>query len=178
MLLSRVKAFNLRFRAKRFMGDPAYIYSPTYAEVWEKESDEAQDVTADPRRTPRFIEIDHVASMFRQSFPLHLRNPIRDGRMDSHLYSASLIPHLYVICISSSLLFCLFMYIHSAIILLHDPYAHIYSPGCVSAFKILEASRNILELIYAVCSTSFDVSLVDFFCAVRYLALQNFRSYR
>jgi hypothetical protein len=103
MLLSRVKAFNLRFRAKRFMGDPAYIYSPTYAEVWEKDSDEAQDVTADPRRTPRFIEIDHVASMFRQSFPLHLRNPILDGRMDSHLYSASLIPHLYVNCFSSSL---------------------------------------------------------------------------
>ncbi|KAF8507193.1 hypothetical protein F5888DRAFT_1602133 [Russula emetica] len=145
MLLSRVKAFNIRFRGKRFMGDPAYIYSPTYAEVWEKDSDGIGDVTADPRRTPAFIEIDHIASMFRQSFPLHLRNPIRDGCVDSHLYSASLIPHL-------------------AIILLHDPYAHIHSAGCVSAFKILEASRNILELIYAVCSTSFDVTLLDFFC--------------
>jgi hypothetical protein len=145
MLLSRVKAFNVRFRAKRFMGDPAYTYSPTYTEVWEKDSDETRDATADPRRTPAFIEIDHIASMFKQSFPLHLRNPIRDGCVDSHLYSASLIPHL-------------------AIILLHDPYAHIHSPGCVSAFKILEASRNILELIYAVYSTSFDVSLVDTFC--------------
>jgi hypothetical protein len=116
-----------------------------YAEVWEKNS-EAQDVAADPRRTSGFIEIDHIASMFRQSFPLHLRNPIRDGRVDSHLYTASLIPHL-------------------AIILLHDPYAHIYNPGCVSAFKILNASRSILELIYAVWSTSFDVSLLDFFCA-------------
>jgi hypothetical protein len=70
------------------------------------------------------------------------------------------------------------MFIYSAIILLHDPYAHIHSPGCVSAFKILEASRNILELIYAVCSTSFDVSLVDVFCAVRYLPLRGFRSNR
>lgn len=43
ILLSRVKAFNLRFRAKRFIGDPMYIYSPTY--------DEAQDVAADPRQT-------------------------------------------------------------------------------------------------------------------------------
>ena len=59
------------------------------------------------------------------------------------------------------------MFIYSAIILLHDPYAHIYSPGCVSAFKILDASRNVLGLIYAVCSTSFDISLLDFFCAVR-----------
>ncbi len=105
ILLSRVKTFNLRFRAKRFMGDPAYIYCQTYAEVWEKVNDEARDVTADPRRTPGFIEIDHVASMFRQSFPLHLRNPIRDGRVDTHLYSASLIPHLYVNCFSSSLRF-------------------------------------------------------------------------
>ena len=178
ILLSRVKAFNLRFRAKRFKGDPAYIYSPTYAELWEKNSEGAKDVTADPRRTPGFIEMDHVASMFRQSFPLHLRNPIRDGRVDSHLYSASLIPHLYVNCFSSPLRFCSFMFTYSAIILLHDPYAHINTPGCVSAFKILEASRNILELIYAVCSTSFDVSLLDFFCAVRYLALRSFRSNR
>lgn len=93
------------------MGDPAYTYSPTYAEVWEKDSDEAQDMTADPRRTPGFIEIDHVTSMFRQSFPLHLRNPIRDGRVDSHLYSASLIPHLYVKCFSSPLRIRLFMYL-------------------------------------------------------------------
>jgi hypothetical protein len=71
-----------------------------------------------------------------------------------------------------------FMFIYSAIILLHDPYAHVHSPGCVSAYKILEASRNILELIYAVYSTSFDVSLVDTFCGVRYLALWGFRSNR
>lgn len=94
ILLSRVKCFNLRFRAKRYMGDPAYTYSPTYAEVWEKESDEARDVATDPRRTSGFIEIDHIASMFRQSFPLHLRSPIRDGRVDSHLYTASLVPHV------------------------------------------------------------------------------------
>jgi len=175
ILLSRVKVFNLRFRVKRFMGDPAYMCSPTYSEVWEKDSDEVRDLTGDPRRTPAFVEIDRIASMFRQSFPVHLRNPIRDGCVDSHLYSASLIPHLYVNCFSSPLQFLLFMFIYSAIILLHDPYAHIHSPGCVSAFKILEASRNILELIYAVFSTSFDVTLLDFFCSVRYLALRSFQ---
>jgi hypothetical protein len=111
ILLSRVKAFNLRFRAKRFKGDPAYTYSPTYAELWEKDSDETKDVTADPRRTPGFIEIDHVASMFRQSFPLHLRNPIRDGRVDSHLYSASLIPHLCVNSFPSPLRFFIHVYV-------------------------------------------------------------------
>jgi len=146
ILMSRVKAYNLRFRAKRFVEDPAFVYASTYAEVWEKDSDEARDGAADPRRTSGFIEIDHIASMFRQSFPLYLRNPIRDGSVDLHLYTASLMPHL-------------------AIILLHDPHAHVYSPGCVSAFKILEASRGILDLIYTVRSTSFDITLLDFFCA-------------
>ena len=61
----------------------------------------------------------------------------------------------------------------SAIILLHDPYAHVHSPGCVSAFRILEASRSILDLIYIVRSTSFDITLLDPFCAVRYLPLKS-----
>ncbi|KAI9445302.1 hypothetical protein H4582DRAFT_1806331 [Lactarius indigo] len=146
MLLSRVKAYNLRFRSKRFVGDPAFTYASTYAEAWEKVGDENKDKAADPRRTSGFIEIDHIASMFRQSFPLYLRNPIRDSSVDSHLYTACLTPHL-------------------ATILLHDPHAHVTSPGCVSAFKILEASRAVLDLIYAVRSTSFDVTLLDFFCA-------------
>jgi hypothetical protein len=95
MLLSRVKVYNLRFRSKRFTGDPAFAYASNYAEVWEKDSDEARDGAADPRRTSGFIEIDHIALMFRQSFPLHLRNPIRDGRVDLHLYTACLLPNMY-----------------------------------------------------------------------------------
>ncbi|KAI0271386.1 hypothetical protein BC834DRAFT_818707 [Gloeopeniophorella convolvens] len=146
MILSRVKTFNTRFRVRRFMDDPAYAYAPAYAEVWEKNDEEARNGSSDPRRTSAFIEVDHIASMFRQSFPLHLRHPIRDDGVDCHLYAACTIPNL-------------------AIILLHDPHAHVYSPGCVSAFKILEASRGILDLIHAVRSTSFDITLLDFFCA-------------
>ena len=93
MLLSRVKAYNLRFRSKRFVGDPAFTYATTYAEAWEKDG-EIKDKASDPRRTSGFIEIDHIASMFRQSFPLYLRNPIRDSSVDSHLYTACLTPHL------------------------------------------------------------------------------------
>lgn len=165
ILLSRVKSYNLRFRAKRFMGDPAFIYASTYAELWEKDNDGPRDVAADPRRTSGFIEIDHIASMFRQSFPPHLRNPIRDGGVDSHLYTACLMPHLCVQHFASPI--ALIYIYYRAIILLHDPHAHVHHPGCVSAFKILEASRNILNLIYAVLSTSYDVTLLDSFCAVR-----------
>jgi hypothetical protein len=176
ILLSRVKSYNLRFRAKRFMGDPAFLYAATYAEVWEKDSDEARDGINDARRTSGFIEIDHIASMFRSSFPLHLRHPIRDGSVDSHLYTASLMPHLcanYVFLPRGTSILTLFIFFYSAVILLHDPHAHVYSPGCVSAFKILEASRNILDLIYTLRSTSFDATLLDYFCAVRILALSS-----
>jgi hypothetical protein len=168
--LSRVKTYNLRFRAKRYVGDPAFAYTSTGAEVWGKDSDDSRDRAADPRRTSGFMEIDHIASMFRQSFPLNLRDPIHDGGVDSHLYTACLMPHLCVNCFSSCCVtsIFLFMLIHSAIILLHDPYAHVRSPGCVSAFRILEASRNVLDLIHIVCSTSFDITLLDFFCAVRH----------
>jgi hypothetical protein len=78
------------------MGDPAFTYISAETQVWGKDSDESPDRSADPRRTSGFIEIDHIALMFRQSFPLHLRNPIRDGGVDSHLYTASLMPYLCV----------------------------------------------------------------------------------
>jgi hypothetical protein len=102
ILLSRVKAYNLRFRSKRFTGDPAFAYASTYAEVWEKDNNVARDGADDPRRTSGFIEIDRIASMFRQSFPPHLRNPIRDGSVDSHLYTACLMPHVCANYSSSS----------------------------------------------------------------------------
>jgi hypothetical protein len=173
ILLSRVKAYNLRFRAKRYLGDPAFAYLSTDAEVWGKDNDDPGDRAADPRRTSGFMEIDHIASMFRQSFPLHLRDPIRDGGVDSHLYTACLMPHLCVtILVASHRL--LIMFINSAIIMLHDPYAHVHSPGCVSAFRILEASRHVLDLIHTVRSTSFDITLLDFFCAVRRLCRAYF----
>ena len=110
MLLSRVKAYNLRFRSMRFVGDPAFVYASTYAEAWEKVGHSAQDKAADPRRTSGFIEIDHIASMFRQSFPLYLRNPIRDSSVDSHLYTACLTPHLYVPYLSFDVVALIVMY--------------------------------------------------------------------
>lgn len=53
------------------------------------------------------------------------------------------------------------------IILLHDPHANVGGSGCLSAFKILEAARAILDLIYSVRGSSYDVTLLDFFVTVR-----------
>lgn len=49
----------------------------------------------------------------------------------------------------------------SAILLLHEPFADLSSSTCISANKVLAASRAIMDLLYAIASTSFDVSLLD-----------------
>lgn len=51
---------------------------------------------------------------------------------------------------------------------LHDPHAEVRATGCLSALKILTSARAILDLIYAIQSTSYDITLLDTFCIVRY----------
>ncbi|PPQ85887.1 hypothetical protein CVT25_015829 [Psilocybe cyanescens] len=138
ILISLVKAFNLRFRSKHFSGDPsvATVYS---------EDPTTTDEPVDPRGSAAFIELDHIVSSFRASFPSHLRNPISDNVVDNHLYTACLMPHVLTV-------------------VLHDPHAEVRKSGCISALKILTAARAILDLIYNVWSTSFDITLLDSFC--------------
>jgi len=138
ILLSQVKAFNLRFRSKHFSGDP------TVASIYEGPL--SPDEPVDPRESAAFVELDHIASSFHASFPSHLRNPINDNIVDNHLYTTCLIPHL-------------------ATVILHDPHAEVRQSGCISALKILTAARAILNLIYSVWSTSYDVTLLDSFCS-------------
>lgn len=138
IMISKVKTFNLRFRARHFIGDAAVT---SYSNDGVSSSE-----IIDPRGSRAFIELDHVVSSFRASFPPHLRNPIVDNIVDNHLYTAFLMPHV-------------------ATIVLHDPHADVRQSGCISALKILTAARAILDLIYGVWSTSFDMSLLDSFCS-------------
>jgi hypothetical protein len=126
---------------------------------------EDPDNPVDPRGAAAFIELDHIASSFRASFPPHLRNPIKDSIVDSQLYTACLMPLVYV-----SVLNLLFMSYHNcrAIVVLHDPHAEVRASGCLSALKILTAARAILDLVYAIQSTSYDITLLDTFCIVGY----------
>ncbi|KAL0951062.1 hypothetical protein HGRIS_007801 [Hohenbuehelia grisea] len=137
IMISKVKSFNMRFRAKHFSGDPS-VAAP------DNEHAESSDY-ADPRGSPAWVELDEMVSRFRACFPSQLRNPISDGVVDSHLYSACLMPH----CAS---------------IVLHDPHAEVKHRGCLSALKILTSARSVLDLIYTVWSTSYDISLLDPFC--------------
>jgi len=86
IILSKVKIFNLRFRARYFAKDSDY--TPT-ANVPLPGSD-----ALDPRSTPAFTEVDNLVSNFRNSFPSDLRNPINGNVVDIHLFTACTIPHM------------------------------------------------------------------------------------
>jgi hypothetical protein len=70
-------------------GDPSVISQDSFAQEFPDE--------VDPRTAPAFVELDHILSEFKASFPGHLKNPIADDNtVDVHLYSACLAPHVYV----------------------------------------------------------------------------------
>lgn len=88
IILSRVKNFNLRYRARYFAEDLNFI--PTAdAPVGLPSSD-----MLDPRSTPAFIEADTLVSNFRNSFPPDLRSPIIGNLVDVHLFTACTIPYM------------------------------------------------------------------------------------
>lgn len=157
LFTARVKAFNMRFRSRHFAGDAAVACSF---------SDNIQSPDpVDPRGSPAFVELDNIISSFKSSFPPHLKTPIHDNIVDSHLYTAFLMPHVCVLTGKLSQL--LFLTINfSATVVLHDPHAEVQQSGCISALKILTAARGILDLIYSICSTSYDITLLDSFCSV------------
>jgi len=88
VILSKVKNFNLRYRARYFAKD--LDYTPTIPAPTRLPSLELLD----PRSTPAFIEVDNLVRSFRSSFPPDLRNPINGNVVDVHLFTACTIPHM------------------------------------------------------------------------------------
>ncbi|KEP55152.1 fungal specific transcription factor domain protein [Rhizoctonia solani 123E] len=122
ILVSKIKAFNLRFR---------YKY-PNVADVHEVQE---------------FRLLDQLITSFRNSFPQGYNHPIVQSSrgLDVHVYTAHTITHL-------------------AMILLHDKHANFYSPNCLSSSKIITAARAIIDLMYTVCSTSYDLTRLPTIC--------------
>ena len=56
-------------------------------------------------------------------------------------------------------------------IMLHDPYMRLDSPMDVSVVVSYKATRAILDLVYGISSTSYDVSLLDQLALVRFYLL-------
>jgi len=137
-----IKGTSLISRVKGFnlrFRSKNYAGDPTY----RVETDISDSI--DPRTTQAFKDLDNTVLSFRASFPAHLRNPINGSVVDPHLYCASLYPH-------------------ACTIILHDPHADVGKSGCISALRILTAARAILDLIYAVWSTSYNTTLMDLSC--------------
>jgi len=148
MLLSFVKNFNHRYRIKSNLGDARFLPARNFAtQVYGDQPD--------IRSSPAFLELDQLLMSFRSSFPGNLKDPFRNGQVDTHLYTT-------------------FLTAHVSMILLHEPHANL-DRNCTSAAKILESARAILELIYAMWSTNYDIGLLDYFCSFCwYLAGQCF----
>ncbi|KAI0922370.1 hypothetical protein AcV7_005920 [Taiwanofungus camphoratus] len=135
VLLSRVKNFNSRFRAKYYAGDPSVVsYYDTAQGMGHMEP-------KDIRSTHAFIELDQLIIAFQACFPAHFRSPVQDNTVNPHLFSACTAPFV-------------------AQILLHESHAHIGHPTCTSSLKVLNAARSILNLVYDVCATSYDLALL------------------
>ena len=88
IILSKVKTFNLRYRARYFAKDLDYVPTAT-APIGLPNPD-----AMDPRSTPAFVEVDSLVSSFRSSFPPDMRNPINGNVVDVHLFTACTIPHM------------------------------------------------------------------------------------
>ncbi|KAG8887360.1 hypothetical protein FRB98_009718 [Tulasnella sp. 332] len=102
----------------------------------------------DPRETTEFQMLDSAIQRFKISIPKNLCEFISiDGKVDPTLHMALLLPNV-------------------ATILLHDPHANIESPDCTSAERILTAARAILDDVYKLAATSFDLLLLDHACSL------------
>ncbi|KAG9013639.1 hypothetical protein FRB94_001744 [Tulasnella sp. JGI-2019a] len=101
----------------------------------------------DPRETTEFQMLDSSIQRFKASIPKEMGDFMTvDGKLDPTLHMALLLPHV-------------------ATILLHDPHANIESPGCMSAERMLTAARAILDGVYKLAATSFDLLLLDHACS-------------
>lgn len=102
---------------------------------------------ADVRDTPAFRHLESNIATFRSTFPPGYQEPILQTNkgFDTQLYVAHLIPHV-------------------AIILMHEEHANIDSPNCLSTQKSVLAARAILDLVYLICSTSYDIGRLPPVC--------------
>ncbi|KAG8980665.1 hypothetical protein FRB94_012013 [Tulasnella sp. JGI-2019a] len=149
-LLGRVKTFNGQFRywytdvvdSALSASDPGL----TYNQERPKSPRLVNEVTKiDPRNTEEFKSLDALITAFIANIPREFKDPVdlaTGSKLDPTLYMAHMLPHM-------------------ATITLHDPHANVFSTRDYSAGKLLSAARAILELIYKICSTSFDPLYLD-----------------
>lgn len=169
-----MKTFNLRFRWRLYNAADSSIMSPQNAAF-----DPAY--FEDARASPEFVQLDQIVVNFRASFPPRLRSPVENDALDPYLYTACTAAHLYVSRVSHMPCFlpltsiCFPFSVISASILLHEPHAKPDGGNCPSARKTLLASRGIVNLMYTLTATNYDVTLLDLQTYVRSLCIRFHR---
>ncbi|KAH8102438.1 hypothetical protein BXZ70DRAFT_782309 [Cristinia sonorae] len=133
ILLSRVKVFNSRMRARFFAQDPSL-----------PQSHPISDIRFDPRETSEFGALSSDASAFLDSLPSHLKSPVVNGTVDPFMFNVLLAPSI-------------------ALILLHEPYAMVGKDSCISAYHILTCARGIASLTHMIVSTNHDCTRLGWF---------------
>ncbi|KAG9015675.1 hypothetical protein FRB90_004494 [Tulasnella sp. 427] len=98
-----------------------------------------------PTETEEFQHIDQTISAYMSNIPRAFREPV-GATVDPLLYMAHLLPHV-------------------AMIQLHDPHAKPISPNDRSAMQMLVAVRAILDLIYQLSGTTYDLLYMDHGCS-------------
>ncbi|KAI0337612.1 hypothetical protein BDW22DRAFT_861866 [Trametopsis cervina] len=136
MLLSKVKVFNTRYKARYLRGDPEFMSAKSVGLSLQTLEN------FDPRDTPAFLALDRLVDSFGVSFPQECSTPIQNGTLDAYLYSALVGAHL-------------------AAIFLHDPHADPADPACPSASRILLAARAILSLMHLFNGASHNALVLD-----------------
>jgi hypothetical protein len=156
IILSRVTTFNIRTRT--------HMETSSGGEV--KDSTTITESSA-------FKTLDSLLHKFKLSFPTAFRDPLnRKGAgslVDPLLYCAHATYFTFVHC---DPVFPSFIRAHpqwifcSAVILLHDPHADVSSPNCTQSQKVLGAARAILNSVYSLTATSYDIGLLPCYTEV------------
>ncbi|KAF8708203.1 Fungal specific transcription factor domain, partial [Rhizoctonia solani] len=129
----------------------------------------------DIRDTPAFRHLESTIATFRSSFPSEYLEPISQTSkgFDTLLYVAHLIPHTAIILMHEEVCSLKCNLPPVLLTILGPQHADVNSPNCLSMQKSLLAARAILDLIYLVCSTSYDMtrlpSVYVCFCTCRVL---------
>ncbi|KIO22818.1 hypothetical protein M407DRAFT_27692 [Tulasnella calospora MUT 4182] len=105
----------------------------------------ASFIGGSPTESQDFMILDQTISSFINGMPKAFREPV-GTTVDPVLYMAHLLPFV-------------------AMIQLHDPHAKPELLNDPSAAQLLFATRGILDLIYKVCATSFDLLFLDHSCS-------------
>ncbi|KAG9047466.1 hypothetical protein FS837_002180 [Tulasnella sp. UAMH 9824] len=137
-----IKATILVSRVRSFNFHYRIPTAPTGTATSEPDTERA---TVSPTESEQFRQLNQTITAFVRDMPRAYRNPVGTA-VDPLLYMAHLLPHV-------------------AMIQLHDPHAQLHSPNDHSAMQLLAATRAIMDLIYKLCGTTYDLLYLDHGCS-------------